>query len=346
LRLPGAETCDPPEDEFTGVPSVSEDSDDQLDGDERREADPYWKLRLDDEGNAIEAEFSPASERIYLIEPGLHFQTRFDRYQTSLKVKGVSHVGHDQAMQLLERLSADIFFELNVRYNVNLELASLRDRRLGARRRTGKTSVNRAPKLPSRRYPRDAVLLYSYGRAALGVPLLEYLAYYQVLEYFFPSYGRDEVIRRVRTRLLDPRFDTENDGDMAAIVTIASSYGRGYLKENEQLRATVTACTDEDDLAQFLNSVPERAEFLAKKDIAGVRQLILRPNQPSLVDQVAERVYGIRCRIVHSKEGGGPADVEALLPFSSEAQTLEHDIELIRHLAERAIMSNSSKADW
>jgi hypothetical protein len=87
--------------------------------------------------------------------------------------------------------------------------------------------------------------------------------------------------------------------------------------------------------------------FFAGKEIKDVRQIIIRSGQPSVVEQVAERVYGIRCRIVHSKDGGGDrADADPLLPFSREAKILNHDIDLVRHLAVRAIMAKGSSAHW
>jgi hypothetical protein len=48
-----------------------------------------------------------------------------------------------------------------------------------------------------------------------------------------------------------------------------------------------------------------------------------------------ERIYDIRCRIVHAKaefDAEGP-----LLPTDPEAQYLGHDIDLIRYLAGKAL---------
>jgi hypothetical protein len=52
----------------------------------------------------------------------------------------------------------------------------------------------------------------------------------------------------------------------------------------------------------------------------------------------AERIYDIRCRIVHAKsefDNAGP-----LLPTDPEAQHLGHDIELVRYLAGKALQKS------
>jgi hypothetical protein len=57
---------------------------------------------------------------------------------------------------------------------------------------------------------------------------------------------------------------------------------------------------------------------------------------------VADRVYEIRCKIVHTKTDARDATFELLLPFSAEAEQLSHDIELVQYLANRVLISSST----
>lgn len=60
---------------------------------------------------------------------------------------------------------------------------------------------------------------------------------------------------------------------------------------------------------------------------------------PNLRQEVADRMYEIRCRIVHTK--GSEGEMELLLPFSTEAKRLGYDIELIEFIARKVIVAAS-----
>jgi hypothetical protein len=56
----------------------------------------------------------------------------------------------------------------------------------------------------------------------------------------------------------------------------------------------------------------------------------------------SERIYDIRCKVVHTKslEDGGGEDM--ILPFSKEADLLIDDVELIQFLARRVLIASSA----
>ena len=53
--------------------------------------------------------------------------------------------------------------------------------------------------------------------------------------------------------------------------------------------------------------------------------------------ELSTRIYEIRNRIVHMKEGGGRNNKPLLAPYSREARDLAADVRLVRFLAEHAM---------
>jgi hypothetical protein len=175
------------------------------------------------------------------------------------------------------------------------------------------------------------------------------LAFYQVLEFYFPTYARSETIRRFQRRIKDPTFDANSNNQVAGLVAFLSSEARALQYEEEQLKATLSACIDNDALVRFFEESEECKDFLSKKNaLEGVNHLVFNPsaNVPPLVIQVATRIYQIRCRIVHAKEDGGPQGVSLLLPYSSEAKMLRHDISLVQWIAQRALIQGADRSPW
>ncbi|MGV9213844.1 hypothetical protein ACTFTM_18475 [Micromonospora sp. RB23] len=300
-------------------------------------------MKISCNGNAlvVDAELSPVS-------PGLG-AAEGSSSSMSLKLALNAPVTYEAAVSLLERFSAALFFELDMLYDAPLSLRESKAQRLRSTMRHRIPDNLRMPTSPKNSYPAEATSLYTYGRSANDMPLLQYLAFYQVLEYFFPIYSRSETVRRFQRRLKDPVFDPNNESQIATLVSFLNSEARALQYEEEQLKATLDACIDDDSIRRFFDQFEGCRDFLAKKNaLKGVSHLVFTEhgNVPPLVNQVAARIYQIRCRIVHAKEDGGPRGVEILLPYSAEAKMLRHDIDFVRWIAQRVLIQGASRSSW
>ncbi|MBP2340683.1 hypothetical protein JOF41_006861 [Saccharothrix coeruleofusca] len=311
---------------------------DGLEGDDYYADYRDWKLELRHDECPYTVELSPMSRSL----SGLFGGTLWDRSPT-LKIHDVDTDRHDEALKIMETYASGLFFELDVRFGLPLGFMRRRSRNDPARIIVDADS--QPVTLPRNNYAAPAVSLYTYARAATQTPLLEYLAYYQAIEFFFPSFWQADVMERVRQELRDPRFDKESDAQLTKLIGLAMQAGKSAPSERDQLCTTLNRCLSDDQLREFLQEDDERLEKLTKKDyLKDVAVLNLR-GSARIGDQVADRVYDIRCRIVHGKENGG-GRAEVLLPFGKEAERLAHDIEVIRFLAQKVIIAGSRGRLW
>jgi hypothetical protein len=299
-----------------------------------------WRLVIENCPTSMEVEISPVS-------PTLTGFFSFDPVQSSrlhsgltLKIRGATCEGHDSAVSVLEDVSSSIFFEIDVRFNISLRLVRRQApaRRSRAKKRDGDDRVVEFPRI---RYSPEATTLYFYGKSAGPTPLLQYLAYYQAIEFFFPSFFNAELIGRVRNELRDPRFNWSSDRMIQRVIQLAARGGRGVTSERDQLRATVDQSLDDSDLRQLFDDFPEMAEVLAEKSLLAGIPPVATKAQARLVEQVSERMYTLRCRIVHSKDAGGQSAIEPLLPYSKDADRLAHDIHLAEFVCQKVIIAGS-----
>jgi len=159
----------------------------------------------------------------------------------SIKISGINISQHDNSLELLRKISDSLFFQLDLQDGFALSL--VRDRRFTGRppgHRPRQNSDEHAElEFPKIEFDEGPISLYWYGRSALGMPLLQYLAFYQVIEYYYPTYSQEEAKRKIRTILKDPTFRTDRDGDIGKVLTAVSGHGRGFGDERSQLRATI-----------------------------------------------------------------------------------------------------------
>ena len=175
------------------------------------------------------------------------------------------------------------------------------------------------------------------------MPLLQYLAFYQCIEFFFPVYSQTEAQKNVRNILKNPGFSAHRDTDVTRLLTaIRVGAGGGFGDERTQLKAALQECIDANELRTFLSEPTDRRDFFSKNRQITDKRLPIASPTLDLRGEVAERVYDIRCRIVHTKAAAVEDSNEQLLPFSKEADALDRDIELLQFLARRVLIAGST----
>jgi hypothetical protein len=290
------------------------------------------------QGDLPRFELSPASDVFNIL---VQFQTRF---RLTLKLFGCKVTTNDRALALLTKLANSAFFQIDLLSEVAISLERERRQRTATRRPRKNINLTTDLQYPKREFDEVPISLYWYARSAAGMPLLQFLAFYQVIEFYFPIYSRAEAQRKLKAVLRDPTFRGDRDADIGKLLSaISASRSGSFGDERSQLRATLTECTDPDVLRDFLESVPERREFYLGKGKSQLYHKIPLSNASTdLRNDVADRVYDIRCKIVHSKGDSRDGEVELLLPFSKEAAQLFFDIELVQYLAQLVLIAAST----
>lgn len=265
-----------------------------------------------------------------------------DQLGVSLKISTNAPATHDSALDLLERISNSVLFNIDLERGAHVALS----RRPPSRRRLTPLVNTADLEYPKNDYDKSPMALYWYARSAEGMPLLQYLAFYQVLEYHYPAYFNAELGRRIRAIIKQPTFRVDRDLDLAKIVSAMKSKGQTAAGEREQLKATLKECLTADDVEEFLSADTDRAPFFSSK-AKGIASSLLNPQnrQADLPMQVAERIYEIRCKIVHTKAEHDDGELELLLPYSAEAERLGHDIDLVRFVAQKVIVTSSRRLE-
>lgn len=261
------------------------------------------------------------------------------------RVTGVKSERHDDALDLLQKLSNSYFFSLHLQFGLALAIRKT-PKRMMLRRLRRTVPLDADPQeFPKHEYDPDPMSLYWYANSTSGMPLLEFLALYQVLEYYFPAYSKKEAGRQIRAIIKDPSFRAEKERDISRILTAISSSNRGAIgNERQQLKATLTECVIESELTSFLLEYDERKDFFSKLHKQLTNQKILSGNPMTTnISAVADAIYDIRCKIVHSKADDSDLESKRLLPFSEELELLEEYIFLMRFLAQKALIYSSTR---
>ena len=289
---------------------------------------------------------SDESIKIKIDKPSKHFGKLQNiipgrRCFATITVENVKIERHRETLKLIERIANSVCFQISLIIGINLHLQ--REQRLTRRIRRRKKGDKKDICFPDREYDQQPMSLFWYAKGASSLPLLQFLAYYQILEFYMPSYSNKDAMNKIKNILKDPRFNIEKDSQVARIVSVSSPTSKGYGDERSQLEAVIRGCVDPSELLGMLSSNKALKEYYTNeyKSIAPQKLTINSKNLSELLSQVTKRIYEIRCRIVHTKDSPTEHDLRPLLPFSKETAFLHYDIELLEHISTLVLICSS-----
>jgi hypothetical protein len=237
------------------------------------------------------------------------------------------------------KIVASLLYELNIRNGIQFRI----DRWLATRgdrsilRRKAATSIVRFPEISIKP---DMATLFGFAASTLDNPPLAFLSYYQILEHNLASAVKRRALEKIGKELADPLFNRSSRDDLLRIFMIGER--STHMSESAQLRTLIDECVRPEALAEFFAAGDQVGHFGKKGPIVGVETINPSNTQISLAAQVADRIYGIRNRIVHAKDDPRYGEVPTLLPESHEADALWPDIMLARLLATEVILDGHS----
>jgi hypothetical protein len=259
-----------------------------------------------------------------------------------IRLEGLTFETHSQAKELLSNIGNSVFFQIDLLTNIPAHLSADKDLQREIRFRRKAILEDLKFVEPKFQYDSESISLYWYARIATNTPLLQYLAFYFFFVFYFPQYSAEDARERIKNLLKDPTFDRNSDRNVTKILDIVKSSAKGKAigDERSQIRVTILNCLDSSDLSDFFNEYEERKDFFddSKKGKGLVKQKISfnRKDHDIRID-IANRIYELRCRIVHTKED---SDTELLLPFSPDLALIKFDIDLIEFVARKVLIAS------
>lgn len=243
----------------------------------------------------------------------------------AIELAGFAATDAGTARQILLDYGTSYLFELAKGAGISLRLWRS-DYRLGSRR---PLPLSGRIKFPQLRYDAEPTELYAAGNSADRDPVEQYLKYYQVLEFYMPKaadlVAKNEGAVKVGKAHSPLRPPPDNElrfepNRLDAVISLAVT------------PAQVTSLLSDKDLLSSLSNPRVVKDVQTLTVLAGHRD----PGANYLLE-ISRRVYGIRSRIVHMKEGGSSQSPNLITPYGREARDLAADLRLIRFLAEHAM---------
>lgn len=310
-------------------------------GDEQEE---FARYEFEQSEDGIKVSIGGASLDYAILSFLKDKRSRFDfaRRRPTIRIENIDVSRHDKAKSVLEKLGNALLFKVDMTLNLGLKLAEDREiRRSYFRRKKEEHDLDKA--FPTYEYDKEPMSLYWYAKGAIEMPLLQFLALYQILEFYFPIFSQKDAHQQVKNLIKDPRFNPNKDSDISRVLnTITQNKNQlGFGSEIEQLKSTMSSCITSQDIREVIENDDDMVEFFKDKKSKSLstKNLSVGNATADLVNECAERIYEIRCRVVHTK--ASDKNYELLLPSSPELKYLIHDITILEMISKKVMVSTS-----
>lgn len=267
----------------------------------------------------------------------------FSNRLPTIKVFNLSARSHQEAVDQSDQLIHAAFFELAYLKRLPLGIVEEWPAPPGHRRhrsfRHDEPHAGRELPLPRSGFNRDIVRFYLLGMSS-NVPVLQFLSFYQVLEYFFVSVSDERLYQQMTRRVNDPRFSTEARSLDRLIQDVVDH--KRVTDETEMLKLVLEKYVDENELIEFIKAYEEHLgepHYTKRRKRFGVDAEV-KPVTGHVFGNVAKVVKTVRNALVHSSDHH--ERVERHVPFSEGTRLVEIEVPLLRFLAERVIISTAT----
>ncbi|ADW72190.1 hypothetical protein Rahaq_0563 [Rahnella aceris] len=115
--------------------------------------------------------------------------------------------------------------------------------------------------------------------------------------------------------------------------------------ERENLQKVVELLTDQNELYTKLNSLSNTTKTKLQNDIISSSKVKIKGlriiNRTSLIKDMSDWLYGIRCAVVHSKKSRKGKTEAIFEPYSEESENITPALEVIKWLAQKCILKDN-----
>lgn len=227
------------------------------------------------------------------------------------------------------------------------EVAALRERsfimmdewpKLTAKMNAGEGDEELPLALPRASFSKELVSFYKLAVAS-ELPELKFLAFYQILEFFYLSVSDQVLYERLTRRIVALNFKPE-PASLDRIIQDVTEH-RKETDETVMLRLVLQKYVDHRELCDWIEAHEKKLKkkVLTNKRAAFGADLQITTHPDHLLYTVARYVKTIRNAIVHSSDRHERS--ERHIPFSQTTEVIQSTIPLLRFLAEKVIYGNA-----
>lgn len=253
----------------------------------------------------------------------------------SISVKTDSIKTSDEAVQIIQTIIESLCFDISCTLNT-LFLPSVPIFK-------SKSNINKNfnPNLLklNKKLDSEALSYYWSAESSQTYPLISFLGYYQVVEYFYSYFAENDLRKNIGNIIKNPNFNVHDYKSLNKIITANKNFINSN-KDQAKLSVTINSCVDKIEFKEWFESDSERVTYYSTTNCTKVSPIKINSKSATdLLRLALERFYDVRCRIVHTDTNN---ESERNLSPRNHIEDFNYDIELAKYFAQKVLICTST----
>lgn len=284
-------------------------------------------------------------ERWELLYHGSEILSRVPQYSPiTIRVYNILETSIKAAIAHSSTIIESCLFELSYLKHIHFRLAEewpIRERRLHRPERFefGELIRGYELSLPTPKFNSEIISFYQLGMSS-DIPILQFLAFYQVLEYFFVTISDEQLYNKLSRHLKDPKFNI-TPRYLDRLIQEVNEHRR-ITDETEMLKNVLNKFVDEAELIKFIQAYQDylgEKLYTKKRDVFG-EEVEVKLETGHVIGNVSKTIKAVRNALVHSSDHYGRSARH--IPFTKSTEIVKREIPLVKFLAERIIIASAT----
>ena len=259
----------------------------------------------------------------------------------TIKVYNVAASSIEKALKLSNSVIDACLFELSYLKGIPLALVEEWPRRqpivkpfqFGDNNTTGQQL-----RLPKTTFNSDIIRFYQRGMST-DDPVIQFLSFYQVLEYYFDSVSDKLLYDKLSQRINDPKFLT-SQSNLDRVIKDILSHTKETTHETIKLKLVLDKFIDETELIEFIKAYEKHLDnnLYSKKYTVFGKDIEVKFLSGHVFGNIATRIKTIRNALVHSSDSFERD--QRYIPTTSNENIIRIEIPVIKYLSEKVIIAS------
>lgn len=177
-------------------------------------------------------------------------------------------------------------------------------------------------------------------------PVVQFLGYYNVLEYFSGEVQLEKLVKLIKIKLSDKNFSLYDNKDIVAIINTVKNNNQESIrgKEQDYIELTLKNYVIINNLVKRLKSnelYMNGSNQINKVEFSDGVKVDFTKDKETVFKSLASRIYRTRNAIVHSKSNDYQSKERKIYNYFDNEQELLDEIPLMKAIAEEIIINTA-----
>lgn len=272
--------------------------------------------------------------------------SRGRRAPAVLTIEGYKNSTPDGKESDLRKIVTSVLFDFSYSYNLVFEATSFDSliRRIPLTRRNRTTTPDGKVQFIFRKYIPELIEYFNIGEK-VDYPPFRFICYYHILEYFSDKSAYYYAAKKLKSLMIKPDFHINTDRYINQAINFFKIESTKYTSDKIKIKRVINQFINRTDFEDYLRDVGILDYFKTPVTLVCSRDLELPgidfENDSKFEETLTQRIYAMRCSIVHSNPDFEESKAVPFSPTDDNIQKLRKEIDMIFEVARTIIVESS-----